>query len=184
MRVCFAGNRYKYSVLIEARNICVDGRVTDVGESFSLSILLHQLAAKPYCCWCLFKMAESLAPAMVITMITCTAISLVFMCLRFFSKHLVSTKLGVDDAVLVFSWVCLLNDLCSNERERHGLTLESCSSYYFSSSSLYRYTRPSLGWAVTWRMQTNYSYRTFCICYPSVNSSPSYRLQCPSRLLS
>jgi hypothetical protein len=55
-------------------------------------------------------MANSLAPAMVVTMIACSAVSLIFMSLRMFSKHLVATKLGVDDAVLVFSWVCFTVD--------------------------------------------------------------------------
>lgn len=52
-------------------------------------------------------MADSMAPAMIITMIVCSAISLVFMGLRLFSKSLVATKLGIDDAILVLSWVCL-----------------------------------------------------------------------------
>lgn len=56
-----------------------------------------------------------MALAMNVTMIVCSALSLVFMSLRFFSKHLVNTKLGIDDAVLLFSWV----------RLRHVLSLGS-----------------------------------------------------------
>ncbi|KAL7906744.1 hypothetical protein GGI35DRAFT_93177 [Trichoderma velutinum] len=50
-------------------------------------------------------MPNSMAPAMNITMIVCSALSLIFMALRFYSKQLVSTKLGIDDAVLLFAWL-------------------------------------------------------------------------------
>ncbi|KAL7935633.1 hypothetical protein V8C35DRAFT_259354 [Trichoderma chlorosporum] len=53
-------------------------------------------------------MAKSMAPAMNITMIVCAALSLVFMSLRFLSKHLVSTKLGIDDAALLLAWFYLI----------------------------------------------------------------------------
>lgn len=53
-------------------------------------------------------MADTLAPAMVITMISLSAVSLIFLSLRMYSKYLASSKPAVDDAVLIFSWVRLL----------------------------------------------------------------------------
>ncbi|KAK1834418.1 hypothetical protein QBC39DRAFT_26557 [Podospora conica] len=53
-------------------------------------------------------MADDNGPPMVITMVVCTAASFVFMSLRFFCKHLMSTRLASDDAVLVLAWLLAL----------------------------------------------------------------------------
>lgn len=54
-------------------------------------------------------MADSLVVPMVVTMVTLTAVSFIFMGLRMFSKYLASSKPSIDDAVLIFSWVrCLV----------------------------------------------------------------------------
>lgn len=45
--------------------------------------------------------------AMKVTMIVCTAVTLIFMALRFYCKHYLGTKLAIDDLVLAFSWVSL-----------------------------------------------------------------------------
>lgn len=50
-------------------------------------------------------MAEDYGPPMTIMMVVCTAACFLFMSLRFYCKHLMSTRLAWDDAVLVFSWV-------------------------------------------------------------------------------
>jgi len=51
-------------------------------------------------------MAGDNGPPMTITMVVCTVASFLFMSLRFYCKQALSTKLGLDDAVLAFSWVC------------------------------------------------------------------------------
>jgi hypothetical protein len=47
-------------------------------------------------------------PPMTITMVVCTVASFCFMSLRFYCKQALGTKVGIDDAVLALSWVCLL----------------------------------------------------------------------------
>lgn len=59
---------------------------------------------------------------MTITMVVCSAVSLLFLSLRFLSKYLVASKPGIDDAVLAFSWVCLLIALCVFHSSRNSLT--------------------------------------------------------------
>ncbi|KAK5658143.1 hypothetical protein OQA88_2116 [Cercophora sp. LCS_1] len=53
-------------------------------------------------------MADDNGPPMTITMVVCTVASFFFMALRFYCKQMLSTKLGVDDAVLAFSWLLFL----------------------------------------------------------------------------
>lgn len=50
-------------------------------------------------------MADDYGPPMTIMMVVCTAASFLFMSLRFYCKHLMSTRLAWDDLVLVFAWV-------------------------------------------------------------------------------
>ncbi|KAK4225936.1 hypothetical protein QBC38DRAFT_248820 [Podospora fimiseda] len=52
--------------------------------------------------------ADNNGPAMTITMVVCTVFSFLFMALRFYCKQTLSTKLGLDDAVLAFSWILFL----------------------------------------------------------------------------
>ena len=52
-------------------------------------------------------MADDNGPPMTITMVVCTAVSFIFMSLRFYCKHMLATSLGWDDGVLVLSWVCI-----------------------------------------------------------------------------
>ncbi|KAK0629553.1 hypothetical protein B0T17DRAFT_589293 [Bombardia bombarda] len=52
---------------------------------------------------------SSNVPAMMATMIVCIIASLVFMMLRFYCKQILSSsRLGLDDYVLVFSWILFL----------------------------------------------------------------------------
>lgn len=50
-------------------------------------------------------MADDNGPPMTITMVVCTVVSFIFMCLRFYCKQSMSTKVGLDDAILALSWV-------------------------------------------------------------------------------
>jgi hypothetical protein len=52
-------------------------------------------------------MADDNGPAMTITMVVCTIVSFIFMCLRLWCKQNMSSKVGFDDAVLALSWVRL-----------------------------------------------------------------------------
>jgi hypothetical protein len=54
-----------------------------------------------------FNMADDNGPPMTITMVVLTIVSLLFMTLRFYCKQALSTKLGLDDVVLAFSWVSI-----------------------------------------------------------------------------
>lgn len=53
-------------------------------------------------------MADDNGPPMTITMVVCTVVSFIFMCLRFWCKQSMSTKVGLDDAVLALSWALFL----------------------------------------------------------------------------
>lgn len=50
-------------------------------------------------------MADDNGPPMTITMVVCTVVSFIFMSLRFYCKQSMSTKVGLDDAILALSWV-------------------------------------------------------------------------------
>ncbi|KAK4235979.1 hypothetical protein C8A03DRAFT_36166 [Achaetomium macrosporum] len=47
-------------------------------------------------------------PPMTIAMVVCTVASFCFMSLRFYCKQALGTKVGIDDAVLAFSWLLFL----------------------------------------------------------------------------
>ncbi|KAK4159209.1 hypothetical protein QBC43DRAFT_327629 [Cladorrhinum sp. PSN259] len=53
-------------------------------------------------------MANDNGPPMIISMVVCTVASFLFMSLRFYCKQALSTKLGLDDAVLALSWILFL----------------------------------------------------------------------------
>ncbi|KAK4033661.1 hypothetical protein C8A01DRAFT_19418 [Parachaetomium inaequale] len=53
-------------------------------------------------------MADDNGPAMTITMVVCTVVSFIFMCLRLWCKQNMSSKVGFDDAVLALSWALFL----------------------------------------------------------------------------
>jgi hypothetical protein len=53
------------------------------------------------------KMADDNAPPMIITTVVLTSVATVLMCLRFWCKHQMSTKLGLDDVILLLAYVRL-----------------------------------------------------------------------------
>ncbi|KAM5355043.1 hypothetical protein ACJ41O_001689 [Fusarium nematophilum] len=53
-------------------------------------------------------MPDSNSPRLIAAMCSLTAVSLVFMVLRFICKGRYSKKFGWDDGILAFSWICLL----------------------------------------------------------------------------